>query len=64
MNATTELIGWKAIAGYFNIALSTVKDWPQRYGLPVYKVGGQVRADVDAIERWKKNRQRSSADSG
>ncbi|MGD8717857.1 MAG: PAS domain S-box protein [Candidatus Zixiibacteriota bacterium] len=50
-NGLRVLIGWKEIANYLGCSTSTavrrVDD-----GLPVFRVGGSVRAFVDDIDRW------------
>jgi hypothetical protein len=49
----TMLIGWKAIAGWLGVAASTARKWERTLKLPVYRVGGQVRAKVEELESWE-----------
>ena len=52
MNATEELIGWKAIAGYLKVSEPTARRWTHERGLPVMKVIGQIRAIPIELDRW------------
>ncbi|UCH79210.1 MAG: PAS domain S-box protein [Candidatus Coatesbacteria bacterium] len=45
------LIGWKKIAAYLNCSPSSARRLVDD-GLPIYRVGGSVRADADEIDRW------------
>jgi PAS domain S-box-containing protein len=55
------LIGWKEIASYLNCSLSSARR-REREGLPVFRVGGSVRASTRDIDSWiKKGLRRNSA---
>jgi PAS domain S-box-containing protein len=45
------LIGWKEVASYLNCSISTAGRRAAD-GLPVFRVGGSVRAFADDIDRW------------
>jgi PAS domain S-box-containing protein len=45
------LIGWKEIAFYLNCSMSTASRRVAD-GLPVFRVGGGIRAFADDIDRW------------
>ncbi len=61
-NART-LIGWKEIAFYLNCSLSSARR-REREGLPVFRVGGSVRASTRDIDSWiRKGLRPNSADS-
>ena len=44
---TQVLIGWKQIAAYLRCAVSTARRQARGKGLPVFRVGGSVRANVE-----------------
>lgn len=46
------LIGWKQIAAYLRCAVSTARRQARNKGLPVFRIGGSVRANVSDIKRW------------
>ena len=48
-----ELIGWKAIADYLQVAESTARKWQRERNLPVYKVVGQMRAKGEDLDKWR-----------
>jgi len=39
------LIGWTRIAAAMGVSAPTARRWTKQFNLPVYKLGGQVRAD-------------------
>jgi PAS domain S-box-containing protein len=50
-NPTRTLIGWKEIAAYLNCSLSSARR-REHEGLPIFRVGGSVRAFADEIDVW------------
>lgn len=51
MSSERLLIGWKQIAAYLRCSIATAER-RARDGLPVFRVGGSVRAHADDIDRW------------
>ena len=51
-NNSNLLVGWKQIAAYLRCASSTARRQARDKGLPVFRVGGSVRAHVADIDRW------------
>ncbi|UCH79038.1 MAG: PAS domain S-box protein, partial [Candidatus Coatesbacteria bacterium] len=51
-NDSSLLIGWKQIAAYLRCAQSTARRQAREKGLPVFRVGGSVRARPADIDRW------------
>ena len=47
------LIGWKAIAAALGVSTGTAQNWEHELALPVYRVGGQVRAAKLKLRLWE-----------
>ena len=58
LNGSTDtrqvLVGWKEIAGELRVSRTTAWRWGQEKGLPVYRVGGQVRAIKREVKEWER----------
>jgi len=48
------LIGWKAIAAALGVSVATAQGWEDTLKLPVYRLGGQVRAAESGLRAWEK----------
>jgi PAS domain S-box-containing protein len=57
------LIGWKEIASYLNCSLSSARR-REREGLPVFRVGGSVRASTREIDSWIRRGLRHNSAAG
>jgi excisionase family DNA binding protein len=55
------LVGWKQIAAYLHCAESTARRQASEKGLPVFRVGGSVRALPADIDRWLAAQPRSES---
>lgn len=55
------LVGWKQIAAYLHCAESTARRQAAEKGLPVFRVGGSVRALPADIDRWLAAQPRSES---
>jgi PAS domain S-box-containing protein len=55
------LVGWKQIAAYLRCAESTARRQASEKGLPVFRVGGSVRALPADIDRWLAAQPRSES---
>lgn len=58
------LVGWKQIAAYLHCAQSTARRQAREKGLPVFRVGGSVRALAADIDRWLEAQPRAEAAAG
>jgi PAS domain S-box-containing protein/excisionase family DNA binding protein len=58
------LVGWKQIAAYLHCAESTARRQAREKGLPVFRVGGSVRAHAADIDRWLEAQPRTEAAAG
>ena len=58
------LVGWKQIAAYLHCAESTARRQASEKGLPVFRVGGSVRALPADIDRWLAAQPRSESAPG
>jgi len=47
------LIGWDAVADALGVKVSTARRWRRELALPVYKLGGQVRANEKDLRKWE-----------
>lgn len=63
-NNSNLLIGWKQIAAYLRCASSTARRQARDKGLPVFRVGGSVRAHVADIDRWLEAQPRPESTPG
>jgi PAS domain S-box-containing protein len=61
-NTTRTLIGWKEIAAYLNCSLSSARR-REHEGLPIFRVGGSVRASADEIDAWIRKGRSSNTDN-
>jgi PAS domain S-box-containing protein len=63
-NNSNLLIGWKQIAAYLRCASSTARRQARGKGLPVFRVGGSVRAHPADIDRWLEAQPRPESTPG
>lgn len=54
MDTTDLLSGWKAIAGYLHVSVSTVQRWARLRGLPVSRgaLRRRVYTEAEDLRRW------------
>ncbi|UCH78874.1 MAG: helix-turn-helix domain-containing protein [Candidatus Coatesbacteria bacterium] len=52
------LVGWKEIAAYLNVSISTARRWTRTLALPAYRLAGGVRCSRLELERWIRERRR------
>jgi excisionase family DNA binding protein len=48
----------KEVAARFNVDVRTIDNWRNRYRMPYYCVGGQIRFKPSEVDAWMKTRRR------
>lgn len=51
------------VAKYLRVHPSTIRRQIEAGGIPAYRVGGTWRLDKDAIDKWKKEQEKSNCRS-
>jgi excisionase family DNA binding protein len=52
------LVGWKEIAAFLGVSVSTARRWTRTLGVPAYRLAGQVRASRADLDEWTRERRR------
>ncbi|MGD8719461.1 MAG: helix-turn-helix domain-containing protein [Candidatus Zixiibacteriota bacterium] len=52
------LVGWKEIAEFLGVSVSTARRWTRTLDVPAYRLAGQVRASSVDLDKWVRDRRR------